>query len=101
MQLEPGVTPPVWAPIEVRLDPENKTLHIKTLDGHPLRGTNDFSFTDGEGGARMKQVSEFQFSSFAAAGGAAAMKGTSKDPLNRQHEIWNNAHAYMNDYAGR
>ncbi len=70
---EPGVTPPVWAPVEVRVNPQTQQIQFNTLDGHPLRGTNAFTFSpDGEGGTRVHQVSDFQLSSVVASGGSIA-----------------------------
>lgn len=91
--LEEKGLPPVWAPITVRLEPESNTLHITTLDGHPLRGTNRFVFEgDGEGGTRVRQYSAFQGSSPATAVGMAVM-----DPIERQHGIWRSVHAHLHD----
>jgi hypothetical protein len=91
--LEEKGMPPVWAPITVRLEPESNTLHITTLDGHPLRGTNRFVFEgDGEGGTRVRQYSAFQGSSPATAVGMAVM-----DPIERQHGIWRSVHAHLHD----
>jgi hypothetical protein len=101
MLQEPGVTPPVWAPIEVRVDKEKREVRITTLDGHPLRGTNNFSFRDVPGGSELKQVSDFQLSSFASELGGKAMAKLGRDPIHRQHEIWQGVHAYVADHAER
>lgn len=106
---EPGVTPPVWAPIEVHLDPTNRTVRITTLDGHPLRGVNQFSFSDdGRGGCDITQSSAFQLSSFAAEQGSSVMSKLARegvpgvqDPIVRQHQIWEAAHANIADKAPR
>ncbi len=91
--LEEKGLPPVWAPITVRLEPGANTLHITTLDGHPLRGTNRFVFEgDGEGGTQVRQYSAFQGSSPATTVGMALM-----DPIERQHDIWRGVHAHLHD----
>ncbi|MFP2910707.1 hypothetical protein ACLESD_37850 [Pyxidicoccus sp. 3LFB2] len=91
--LEEKGMPPVWAPITVRLEPKANTLHITTLDGHPLRGTNRFVFEgDGEGGTRVRQYSAFQGSSPATSVGMAVM-----DPIERQHGIWRSVHGHLHD----
>lgn len=106
---EPGMTPPVWAPIEVHVDEQAKTVQITTLDGHPLRGVNQFSFDDdAAGNCVLRQSSVFQLSSLLSAVGGAAMSKASEagvpgaqDPIDRQHEIWRNAHANVADHARR
>ncbi|MBZ4416444.1 hypothetical protein [Myxococcus sp. RHSTA-1-4] len=91
--LEEKGIPPVWAPITVRLEPEANTVHITTLDGHPLRGTNRFVFQDdGQGGTRLRQYSAFQGSSPATSVGMALM-----DPIERQHDIWRSVHGHLHD----
>jgi hypothetical protein len=91
--LEEKGIPPVWAPISVRLDPEHRTVHITTLDGHPLRGTNRFVFQDdGTGGTRIRQYSAFQGSSPATSVGLAVM-----EPIERQHQIWKGVHGKLHD----
>lgn len=91
--LEEKGPPPVWAPITVRLEPQALTVHITTLDGHPLRGTNRFVFEDdGEGGTRLRQYSAFQGSSPATTVGLKLM-----DPIERQHDIWRSVHAHLHD----
>jgi|GEM_PF-2262854 len=91
--LEEKGLPPVWAPITVRLEPGANTLHITTLDGHPLRGTNRFVFEgDGQGGTQVRQYSAFQGSSPATTVGMKLM-----DPIERQHEIWREVHAHLHD----
>lgn len=85
--------PPVWAPITIRLDPENHAIHITTMDGHPLRGTNRFLFQDdGHGGTTLRQYSAFQGSSPATTIGLKLM-----DPIERQHDIWRSVHAHLHD----
>jgi hypothetical protein len=91
--LEEKGPPPVWAGITVRLEPKAHTVHITTLDGHPLRGTNRFVFEDdGEGGTRLRQYSAFQGSSPATWVGLKLM-----DPIERQHDIWRSVHAHLHD----
>ncbi|MGA9521900.1 MAG: DUF1990 family protein [Myxococcaceae bacterium] len=104
---EPGVTPPVWAPVEVSVDEKARTVSFTTLDGHPLRGTNAFTFSESGNGTRMAQVSDFQLSSMASdLGGRAMKKGAElglpvNEPIARQHEIWQLVHANVADNAGR
>lgn len=99
---EPGITPPVWAPIEVHLDERAKTVRITTLDGHPLRGVNQFSFDeDANGDCQLRQSSAFQMSSLASWAGAVGMRNVAQDPIERQHDIWKAAHANIADGAKR
>jgi hypothetical protein len=105
---EPTATPPVMAPIEIHIDEAARTVSITTLDGHPLRGVNQFTFEDTAGGCEMRQSSAFELSSFAAERGSAAMKEAQKrgmpgvkDPIERQHEIWQAAHAKVADGVER
>lgn len=106
---EPGVTPPVFAPIEVNIDAASRTVRITTLDGHPLRGVNQFSFDENANGdCELRQSSAFQLSSFAAEQGSAAMAKAEQlgvpgamDPIKRQHQIWEQAHANIADQAAR
>ncbi|AKF82144.1 hypothetical protein MFUL124B02_25730 [Myxococcus fulvus 124B02] len=91
--LEEKGPPPVWAPVTFRLEPGKSTVHITTLDGHPLRGTNRFVFEDdGAGGTRLRQYSAFQGSSPATSVGMKLM-----DPIERQHDIWRSVHAHLHD----
>ncbi len=104
---EPGVTPPVFAPIEVHIDEASRTVRITTLDGHPLRGVNQFSFDENANGdCELHQSSAFQLSSAAAELGSAAMAQGERlgvqgaqDPIKRQHQIWEQAHAKIADQA--
>lgn len=104
---EPGVTPPVFAPIEVNIDAASRTVRITTLDGHPLRGVNQFSFDENANGdCELRQSSAFQLSSFAAEQGSVAMSKAEElgvpgamDPIKRQHQIWEQAHANIADQA--
>lgn len=106
---EPGITPPVMAPIEVHIDEASRTVSITTLDGHPLRGVNQFSFEENAtGDCEMRQSSAFQLSSFASEQGSAAMSKLAKagmpgvqDAIERQHQIWERAHANVADQAPR
>lgn len=87
LMLEQAGTPSVWFPIEVRLDPSRKQINIATLDGHPLRGTNQFTFADdGQGGTRVNQLTRYQLSS------KAVELGMGADDLQRQHNTWEQAH---------
>ncbi|MCP3105322.1 hypothetical protein LZ198_41300 [Myxococcus sp. K15C18031901] len=91
--LEEKGPPPVWAPVTFRLEPEASTVHITTLDGHPLRGTNRFVFEDDrQGGTRLRQYSAFQGSSPATSVGLKLM-----DPIERQHDIWRSVHGHLHD----
>lgn len=106
---EPGITPPVMAPIEVHIDEASRTVSITTLDGHPLRGVNQFSFEENaKGDCEMRQSSAFQLSSFASEQGSTVMsklaqKGVPglQDAIERQHQIWERAHANVADQAPR
>lgn len=86
--LESGGPPPTWLPVEIRLDPANNALTINTLDGHVLRGTQTFTFTDdGNGGATLTQDAQFQ--------GSTAMVGDIQQLASvsgGQHTAWENAH---------
>ncbi len=89
--LEERGPPPVWAPITVHLDPTTRSVHITTLDGHPLRGTNRFVFEeDGQGGTSVRQFSAFQGSSPATVVGLKLL-----DPIERQHDIWRQVHGHL------
>lgn|SRR5215217_857239 len=91
--LEEKGPPPVWAPVAFQLEAGTRTVHITTLDGHPLRGTNRFVFEeDGAGGTRLRQYSAFQGSSPATSVGLKLM-----DPIERQHDIWRGVHAHLHD----
>lgn len=105
---EPTATPPVMAPIEIHIDEASRTVSITTLDGHPLRGVNQFTFEDAAGGCEMRQSSAFELSSFAAEQGSQVMREAQRrglpaaqDPLVRQHEIWHAAHANVADGVER
>ncbi len=99
---EPGLAPPVMAPVEVELIPDERRIRLHTLDGHPLRGVNEFTFeSDGEGGTRVRQRSEFQESSLPVSlGGEVMAEHLGNDPVERQHQIWRGVHAFLADHAG-
>ena len=79
--------PPVWAPVEFKLDPKNNKVTVTTLDGHPLRGTNEFHFkSDGKGGTNFVQTSHFQGSS------PLVELGKKTGAIDRQHGIWEAIH---------
>lgn len=91
--LEEAGPPPVWAPITIHLEPLARMVHLTTLDGHPLRGTNRFVFEDdGRGGTRLRQYSAFQGSSPATTVGLKLL-----DPIERQHDIWRSVHGHLHD----
>jgi len=80
--------PSMWAPIEVRLDPAQRSIQLTTLDGHPLRGRNAFHFLpDGAGGTQLRQESSFQGSSW-----VSTALGKSLGALDRQQDIWRAIH---------
>jgi hypothetical protein len=86
--LGPPPRPAVWAPVEAHVDPKTKTVCLTTLDGHPLRGTNEFNFmSDGQGGTVVRQYSRFQGSS-----ALTNTLGQALGALDRQHEIWRAVH---------
>jgi hypothetical protein len=91
VMIEDKGPPPLWMPVEVRLDPAKREIQFQTLDGHALRGTNTFRFADdGKGNARIEQHSVFQFSSLPASIGNGLFDGS-----DRQHKTWEGAHAYL------
>lgn len=90
--LEERSTPPVWAPVEVRLDPEHHTVRLACLDGHPLRGFNEFRFEpDGKGGTRVRQHSEFQGSSAPMTAVGVHVLGLEE----RQKALWERVHCEL------
>ncbi len=90
LMLEQPGTPAVWFPIEVRLDASKNQIHIDTLDGHPLRGSNEFNFvSDGQGGTRVNQLSSFQLSS------KAVQIGMRPQDLELQHSTWQKVHEHL------
>ncbi|MGA9520122.1 MAG: hypothetical protein WBV82_01580 [Myxococcaceae bacterium] len=89
--LEDKGPPPVFAPIQVKLDKKKREIRITTLDGHPLRGTNVFSFTAGKNGTtKLVQKSQFQGSSPLVKVGV-----TLTGAIERQHEIWKKVHGHL------
>lgn len=91
IMIEDKGPPPLWMPVQVRLDPARREIEFQTLDGHALRGTNTFRFSDdGKGGARIEQHSEFQLSSLVASIGNGVFDGSE-----RQHKTWEATHAYF------
>ena len=91
IMIEDKGPPPLWMPVQVHLDPAKREIQFQTLDGHALRGTNTFRFSDdGKGGARIDQHSVFQFSSLPASLGNGLFGGS-----DRQHKTWEGAHAYL------
>jgi hypothetical protein len=86
--LETGGPPPTWLPVEIRLDATSNAITINTLDGHVLRGTQTFTFTDdGNGGAVLTQDALFQ--------GSTPMVGDIQELASisgGQHNAWENAH---------
>jgi hypothetical protein len=91
VMIEDKGPPPMWMPVEARLDPARHEITFHTLDGHPLRGTNSFRFTDdGQGGARIEQHSVFQYSSLPARLGGGLFDGSG-----RQHKTWESVHAHL------
>jgi hypothetical protein len=89
--LGPPPRPAVWAPVEVHVDPSTRSVRITTLDGHPLRGTNEFKFmSDGSGGTVLRQHSRFQGSS-----ALINSVGQALGALDRQHEIWRGVHTFL------
>lgn len=95
---EPGFSPPVWAPVQVRIDVERKVLRFETLDGHPLRGINEFRFEADGDGTRILQRSWFQLSSGVVELAAQNLPG---DPIQRQHDIWQAVQGRLNDTVYR
>jgi hypothetical protein len=89
--VEQGGFPPLWMPIEIRLDPAKNAIRIVTLDGHLFRATNDFTFTDdGKGGVLVKQQIAFQASSQLVPAGMALLRGekTQDEGWRRVHELF-------------
>jgi hypothetical protein len=85
--LETGA-PPTWLPVEIRLDPTQHAITIKTLDGHVLRGEQTFTFSgNGTGGSTLTQDARFQASS-KLVGDLQQLASVSAG----QHRAWQNAH---------
>jgi NADH dehydrogenase FAD-containing subunit len=90
MMLEDPAPPPLWMPIEAKIDRAARTITITTLDGHPLRGTNAFSFeSDGAAGTVVSQETRCQASS-ELSGIGARLFGSE-----RQAAAWREFHAYL------
>lgn len=68
------------APTEVNIDTASRTVRITTLDGHPLRGVNQFIFNE----TAMAKAQDIEV--------PGAM-----DPIKRQHQIRAEAHATIAD----
>ncbi len=81
--------PPLWFPVEVNVDRANMKVTFHSLDGHPLRGHNEFRVVrDFENaGAKIIQTSRFQASSQLTALGTRLGIG-----LDHQHNVWRNMH---------
>jgi len=88
--LETGGTnaPPTWLPVEIKVDPLQRSINIKTLDGHVLRGEQTFSFRDdGCGGTAIVQDARFQASSKLVGDMQTFL------PISQgQHNAWQHAH---------
>lgn len=88
--LETGGTsaPPTWLPVEIKVGQAARSINIKTLDGHVLRGEQTFTFKDdGCGGTRIVQDARFQASS--------KLTGSMQKflPISQgQHYAWQAAH---------
>jgi hypothetical protein len=86
--LEIGGPVPAWLPVEIKLDPAQQAVTIKTLDGHVLRGEQTFTFTDDcQGGTVLTQDARFQASS--------RLPDELQELANisgGQHRTWQNAH---------
>lgn len=90
LMLEDPGPPPLWMPIQARIDHARRTIDIVTLDGHPLRGTNAFRFADdGKGGTIVEQETVCQASS-ELSGIGARLFGS-----DRQAAAWREFHAYL------
>jgi hypothetical protein len=85
--LEASSNPPTWLPIEVHLDPAQNQVAITTLNGHPLRGFQTFTFQDdGKNGTKVQQDAQFQISNGLVPIGTAVAA---------QHSLWRAAHNEM------
>jgi len=80
--------PPTWLPVEIKVDPAQRSINIKTLDGHVLRGEQTFTFKDnGCGGTTIVQDARFQASSKLVGDMQKFMPVSTG-----QHNAWQNAH---------
>jgi hypothetical protein len=90
--LEDKGPPPVWAPVEVSLDAEARRVRLSCLEGHPLRGHNEFHLQpDGQGGTRVVQHSAFQGGFLPVTALGAHVLGMEE----RQKEIWRAVHGEL------
>ncbi|HEX8474494.1 MAG TPA: hypothetical protein VF666_10705 [Pyrinomonadaceae bacterium] len=88
--LEVGA-PPTWLPVEIELDPQTHTITIHTLDGHPLRGMQTFTFADnGQGGVTLTQDAKYQASSEPVE--RAPWVPFIPELIDEQHKAWESAH---------
>lgn len=92
--LEIGGPVPTWLPVQINLNPAQHQIAIQTLDGHVLRGTQTFTFTnDGCGGSTLTQDARFQASSQLP--GSLQQITSIADG---QHEAWQYAHREIYEY---
>jgi len=93
LMMEDQSFPPLWMPVQVKLDPKNQSVTFHTLTGHALRGFNRFTFkSDGEGNAVVDQLSRFQGSSALTTIGSTLI-----DAMNHQHDTWKGVHNAIYD----
>lgn len=91
LMIESKGTPNMWMPVSVKLDWKTNTITFNTLDGHPFRGSNAFTFEDnGQGGVTVKQKSLFQ-------GSSDLIHTMGQGGLDRQHASWKGVHGYLFD----
>jgi hypothetical protein len=94
--LEDQGVPPVWFPMEVRLDAAARRVELVCLDGHPFRGSNAFQFVDdGAGGTRVVQDSVFQ-----AASNLSWVGFNLFNAAERQEQGWASVHGVLAERAG-
>lgn len=83
--------PPAWLPIQVSVDPATRTVGITTMDGHPLRGYQSFTFQDdGNGGANVVQDARFQLNAW-----PTEKLQDQLQIVQNQHHAWQDAHREM------
>lgn len=88
LMMEDQGPPAVWMPVQVRLGSDSKSITFQTLEGHPLRGTNTFTFKSaGPGKVMIEQEARFQASSSLASIGMSMI-----DALDYQHAFWKRVH---------
>lgn len=93
LMMEDQAIPPLWLPVEVKLEPAKNTVTFHTMDGHALRGTNAFTFTTlPDGSTEVLQVSRFQGSSQLTTVGTSLL-----DALDHQHSFWESVHARFDE----